>query len=149
MNDHKLDPLIHSRVRALDSIRFICAAIVMVGHYGFLPPDYFGASPPLIVKIAEVSLGLLFNGPAAVIVFFVLSGFVIHYPQRDRRSHIVVRAFYARRLIRIGLPAIVAAALYLASGVSLSYPQFGVLWSVICETVYYLGTSINLSTFCG
>ena len=68
------------RVAGLDSIRAICAFWVVMGHIG-APPLLEGldeANP--IAKVVAGIYGNLWSGPAAVIVFFVISGFCIHYP---------------------------------------------------------------------
>ena len=122
-------------LQALDSIRFICAAIVVVGHVGIIPPHSLDGS--LAGKLIGSLLGVMFNGQAAVIVFFVLSGFVIHYPQSSGRR-LTLAPFYMRRLIRIGIPAIAAIILYQVLDVPMGAPTFGVLWSIICEVIYYL-----------
>ncbi|MER8479346.1 acyltransferase [Mesorhizobium sp. M1163] len=128
-----------TRIFGLDSIRFVCAVIVVFGHFGVFPDNAFGDSPSLAVKYLRSITSLLFNGPAAVIVFFVLSGFCINLPQTLRRAHTLdVWQFYARRFIRILIPAALATCLYLVFSVDTSYPNYSVLWSVICEAVYYL-----------
>lgn len=65
-------------IHGLDAIRFVCAFWVYMGHYG---------APPLPASIDKsTTWGLLATGiynnltpgPAAVIVFFVISGFCIN-----------------------------------------------------------------------
>jgi peptidoglycan/LPS O-acetylase OafA/YrhL len=126
-------------IHGLDSIRFICAAVVAVGHFS-LVLDFtpLGLSEN-VSKILNGIFGLPWNGPAAVIVFFVISGFVIHLP-RTNGVHIPVAEYYARRLIRIILPTAAFVILHLFY---LGPPPHGdwnktILWSVICELIYYL-----------
>jgi peptidoglycan/LPS O-acetylase OafA/YrhL len=71
-----------------------------------------------------------------VIVFFVISGFCIHFPFRKPGSLDLV-AFYARRHVRIATP--VAAMLLVSRPLGLQTPVLGdsILWSLICEEVYY------------
>jgi peptidoglycan/LPS O-acetylase OafA/YrhL len=121
------------RVQGLDSIRFVAALVVLLGH---LPPPHLSHASALLTGIAS-TFALVFNGPAAVIVFFVVSGFCIHYPLMGS-GRIELRYFYIRRAIRLFPPAIAAAAMYAVLGVDLSFPQFGVLWSIICEGIYYV-----------
>jgi peptidoglycan/LPS O-acetylase OafA/YrhL len=59
------------RVKGLDQLRFIMAVIVLIGH---------GALPIFENTIMRGIAGNAFVGVAAVMVFFMLSGFVIHYP---------------------------------------------------------------------
>lgn len=77
------------------------------------------------------------NGPAAVIVFFVLSGFCIHYPFRGARPAPPLLSFWARRLLRLGLPALAALCLSRLIGVKLGEMLRGMFWSLICEALYY------------
>jgi peptidoglycan/LPS O-acetylase OafA/YrhL len=120
-----------ARISGLDSIRFICAVIVLLMH----APLSFPAS----LGVLNSFYAVLFNGPAAVIVFFVISGFCIHISQAKNKSyHVDILPFVTRRLIRLGIPAVAAAILYFYCGADLAYPAFGVLWSIICEGIYYL-----------
>jgi peptidoglycan/LPS O-acetylase OafA/YrhL len=66
------------RLNHLDGLRGIAAIVVIVFHYlsAFVPaltPDQ-NANP---YWLADTPLAVLFNGPFAVVVFFVLSGFVV------------------------------------------------------------------------
>jgi peptidoglycan/LPS O-acetylase OafA/YrhL len=84
-------------------------------------------------------LNCLFNGPAAVVIFFIVSGFFIHLPQTRKNSELNIRRFYIRRAIRIGIPALFAVAAYEAFGyLKLSEINQTVLWSIICEAIYYV-----------
>jgi peptidoglycan/LPS O-acetylase OafA/YrhL len=50
-----------------------------------------------------------------------------------------IRRFYIRRAIRIGIPALFAVAAYEAFGyLKLSEINQTVLWSIICEAIYYV-----------
>ena len=125
------------RIAGLDSIRFLCAAIVMLGHIGLLNSRMLGSSHTGIATIVVGVFNCLFNGPAAVIVFFVISGFCIHFPFRGQRV-LSVPLFFARRFIRILPPAIIVV-LILKMGLKAQLnPEDSVLWSVICEGIYYL-----------
>ena len=125
------------RVNGLDSIRFICAFVVMLGHIGLLKDRLHGAGAIGLTKMAIGLFNCLFNGPAAVIVFFIVSGFCIHFPYIGQRV-LSVRAFYSRRFIRILPPAMIYFAIQWFALDHRSNPLDTVLWSVICECVYYL-----------
>lgn len=119
------------KVQGLNSIRFICALIVVFGHFDTpLPPIFYTSQ-----------LGRLFmtsvNGPAAVIIFFVISGFVIHYPFKDAGS-IDLMPYYSRRLLRIGIPAFITILIYHFLHMEMLPPRYGILWSIICEIIYYI-----------
>ncbi|MNS30109.1 Acyltransferase family protein [compost metagenome] len=111
-------------IRGLDSIRFVCAFWVAVSHLGL---------PDLPIGNAYK---LLFNGPAAVIVFFVVSGLCIHYPHRDGRTP-RWSTYFVRRYVRILLP--LAAGLLFAHqvGLPIAYFRDGILWSLVAEMLYY------------
>ena len=127
-----------NRIKGIDTIRFVCAIIVVIGHIGIPSPDLTGLANPSVERLLKAVIGCLFNGPAAVIAFFVISGFCIHFPFRSGERAMDIAAFYSRRLIRICIPAICAVALCLQFGVELKPPLFGVFWSILCELIYYL-----------
>jgi peptidoglycan/LPS O-acetylase OafA/YrhL len=70
-----------TRVQGLDSIRF-SALVVVLFHFGLISRSYLGTDPRGLAAVSRGILGSLFDGPAAVIVFFVISGFCIHFPFR-------------------------------------------------------------------
>lgn len=127
-----------SRVHGLDALRFVCALFVVIGHYG---------GPPLVSGLdRSTSVGYwvggashnLWNGPAAVIAFFVISGFCIHYPFARTQRIPSLAAFMVRRVLRIGLPLAAAVTLAPLVGVQLNLLNDSILWSLIAELVYYL-----------
>lgn len=125
------------RVGGLDSIRFVCSFIVVLFHFGLIPRSIFGPDPHGLAALGRGIVGSLFNGPAAVIVFFVISGFCIHFPYRSGQP-VNVLSYYSRRVIRIGGPALVALCLWGWVGVRVESQDAGIFWSVICEVEYYL-----------
>lgn len=113
------------RVKGLDQLRFIMAIIVLIGH---------GALPKFENVIIRGILGNSFVGIAAVMVFFILSGFVIHYPYSTGQKKMKIIEFYFRRQLRIIIPAVICVIIY-------QYTfnlAMGVTWSLICEAIYYL-----------
>lgn len=118
----------------LDTIRFICAFYVCVYHY-----YYFGILPlPVNNKgfitdiVTDISYQVIFlNGPQAVIVFFVISGFCIHFPFIDVEKPNYYK-YYVRRYARIGIPFFFIVFLF-------NYYELGnsVLWSIEAELIYY------------
>ncbi|MBV9273647.1 MAG: acyltransferase [Verrucomicrobia bacterium] len=125
------------RIQGIDSIRFICAFIVVLFHFGLIKETVFGADPQGWLLWVKTGLTYVFNGPAAVIVFFVISGFCIHFPFRNRPLR-NLPSYFSRRLIRVGLPALIALYVWTQSGVRVTSEDPGIFWSVICEVVYYL-----------
>jgi hypothetical protein len=80
--------------------------------------------------------GNLFAGVPAVIVFFVISGFCIHYPFR-KADRLPLAAFFARRYTRILLPMAAAVILAEPLGIKLTLFQNSILWSLLAELIYY------------
>ena len=123
-----------NRLAILDAIRFICACWVLFFHAGFLP---FTAG---VDKSTAAGLAVhaftsnLFYGSAGVIVFFVISGFCVHYPYRER-PETNWPSYLTRRYLRIGIPMLAAycIARYLGAG----NVEEGIMWTLRCELAYY------------
>src|SRR4051794_22028684 len=79
----------HSRITALDSVRGIAAFLVVMNHCYL---TFWPAGPTLA--------GVLIGGRASVIVFFVLSGYVLARSLTHNAEPASV--FIARRFFRIG-----------------------------------------------
>jgi peptidoglycan/LPS O-acetylase OafA/YrhL len=80
------------RIEGLDSIRFVLAFIVLVGHMGLPLPDFVYFDSVYLINLLKL-FGLIFNGPAAGIIFFILSGFVIHYPFIENYNKFNIKKF--------------------------------------------------------
>ena len=117
-----------SRVRGLDSLRFVLASWVVLGHFA----GGLDSGP----WIARGIYNNLFNGQAAVIVFFVISGFCIHYPYRHG-ERFNPAPYYSRRYVRILVPMAAAIAIGQVAGTPLPLFQDSILWSLLCEEIYY------------
>jgi len=125
------------RIRGIDSIRAVCALWVLFSHFG---------GPPILAGIDKTTrIGWLlngiynnfWNGPAAVIIFFVISGFCIHYPQSDSGKLNSLFGFYLRRFLRILIPLACAIGLSFLWGGRLDQFNDSILWSLVCEIIYY------------
>jgi peptidoglycan/LPS O-acetylase OafA/YrhL len=90
----------------LDSLRGLAAMSVLLLH---LLEGWLEASPPHFVRYLGY-IPLLTNGSAAVVLFFVLSGFVLTLPQMAPRPQ-SYPAYVIRRICRIYLPYLAALAL--------------------------------------
>ena len=123
------------RVLPISSLRFILAAVVVVGHAGSFP--FFRDAHHGLLWAARALSNIAFDGPAAVIVFFVISGFCIHFPNRSGLTTPSWRAYYARRYIRILIPMTVAIVLSLPLHFSFGLFNSSILWSLLCEEIYY------------
>jgi peptidoglycan/LPS O-acetylase OafA/YrhL len=123
------------RMAGLDTLRFVAAAVVTMGHLG-VPPLLAGLerSHP-IAWFISASYGVSMNGPAAVIVFFVISGLCIHHPSIDERPH--WPRYFVRRYVRIGIPLLASIGFSLATGIPYVGLSASILWSLQCELIYY------------
>ena len=149
-----------NRVAGLDTIRFVCALWVLFGHLGFVPfpftVDTFAGSTWLgsderVGSDGSTWVGYLgyfgnliagayrnaVSAQAAVIVFFVISGFCIHYPFRNGAS-IPLKSYYSRRYARVLIPMVATIALGHPLGIRLDLLTHSILWSLVCEEIYYL-----------
>lgn len=99
------------RYHWIDCIRFIAAAIVVVGHvrgFHWVPyAELDGSSRSTLVWIFFAVSRL---GHEAVIVFFVLSGFLVGGPLVERcwNQQFAVRQFWVDRVTRIYIPLVPA-----------------------------------------
>ena len=118
------------RLDGLDALRGLCALAVVLGHVE-LPELGMGA----LGKLLRLGFHVVSNGPAAVVVFFVVSGLCIHLPQAGGRG-LHIPTFYLRRAVRIGLPMAAGFALAWSTGALSEFR--GILWSLIAEVIYYL-----------
>lgn len=123
------------RVAGLDTIRLWCALFVVFFHESS-PPIFGGLSRD--TSLGRIVLGLydtVFNGQAAVIAFFVISGFCIHLPYASGRPF-SAGSFLLSRAARILIPT--GAYLVLLLLLHRLQPHFTLLlWSIWCEIAYY------------
>jgi peptidoglycan/LPS O-acetylase OafA/YrhL len=125
------------RVIGVDSVRALAALSVACAHIvGPALPGILQHTPLGETHAVEYSK-YLFTGHPAVIAFFVVSGFCIHYPYT--RKALPVIPFWAARLVRIMIPALVA--IIFAKIARLKFYNFWdgyILWSIVCELFYYM-----------
>lgn len=126
-------PLRQDHVKGLDTLRFVLALWVLLSHTGGPPlPDFLAR-----VWAARAFYNNAFPGPVAVIVFFVISGFCIHFPRRRDLRLTNPLSYYSRRYVRILVPMAVAVAVAAPLGLKLTVFGGSILWSLLCEEVYY------------
>jgi peptidoglycan/LPS O-acetylase OafA/YrhL len=124
------------RIRGLDSIRAVLAFWVVMNHVGCFPLFSWVEDTSRAGWALHKCYELCFNGQAAVIGFFVLSGFFIHYPHRKQGVDPIL-GFYLRRHIRVGIPLLATLALMQLMPPKYQVLEGGVLWSVYAEMIYY------------
>jgi peptidoglycan/LPS O-acetylase OafA/YrhL len=123
-----------ARLAGVDSIRFWLAIWVYLSH--FAPVFHVGAGAGFLLQALSGVLNNLFNGAAAVMGFFLVSGLCIHYPYRDN-AVISLPQFYIRRYVRILIPFLAAIAFAYCSGLDLAGFYASILWSLVAELIYY------------
>lgn len=119
----------HKRLAALDGLRGL-AAVVVVAHHAILSSSLGDAyvtelagedsGSGLASLLANTPLRYLNLGTEAVIIFFILSGFVLTLPML-RGKGLNLWAYYPRRFLRLWLPA--AAAMAFAILTIVAIPQ--------------------------
>ena len=101
-----------------------------------------GQSDPFWDALARAFRTIVW-GPPAVIAFFLISGFCIHYPFAASNRKCPILRFYLRRYIRILAPVFCIVILF-----KVIFPEKVVighntilwqstLWSLACEEIYY------------
>ena len=109
-----------NRLVALDALRGVAAVIVLVHHISMTSPAVSAAySSSIDVPIFSTGwwatlspLKIFFAGPEFVLVFFVLSGFVLVLSplQQSVRGYNWL-AYYPRRIVRLAIPVVVSVVL--------------------------------------
>lgn len=137
--DANLDPLpVLRHVYGIDSVRALAALSVVFAHIvGPALSDLLARIPPLAETIIPNFAKYLFTGHPAVIAFFVVSGFCIHYPYTKKALPIL--PFWAARWTRIIIPLLVAILVAkLARLKGYNFWDGYILWSIVCELFYYM-----------
>jgi len=96
----------------LDAVRGLAAFAVILCHfYNLWDPSALNPAARILVEKVFI---LLFNGRSSVILFFLLSGFVLTLPYK-RGNELPYRTFVLRRLARIYVPYLAALVLAIAA----------------------------------
>ncbi|HXZ12307.1 MAG TPA: acyltransferase [Candidatus Sulfotelmatobacter sp.] len=130
------------RYPILDALRFILAFWVVMDHFGVFPLFAGAEATSVMGHTLPRIWGSFVYGVPAVMGFFVISGFCIHLPFRHGEN-LLVGPYYARRYIRILVPVFAAIAIHRLAGSRApllgqnTVLWVGVLWSLLCEEIYY------------
>jgi peptidoglycan/LPS O-acetylase OafA/YrhL len=103
--------------------------MVMLSHFDNLYSNYFIACKNQLAHYLGYFIADVYDGTAAVIAFFLVSGFVIHYPNKNGIRDL--KQFWLRRYIRIIIPLAVICIIGIYQ-----HPE-RLLWSLVCELAYY------------
>jgi peptidoglycan/LPS O-acetylase OafA/YrhL len=150
------------RVRSLDGLRGLAALVVVLSHIVFVSVPSLadgvvdGAPPGLTGLFLSTPLTVLWAGQEFVIVFFVLSGYVLTTGLRGRMHP---RRYYPARLVRLYLPvwAAVGFALVLPAVLTLrrlpeasdwlngfaGHRPFGAVWHALVLVGPVPGAAVN------
>jgi peptidoglycan/LPS O-acetylase OafA/YrhL len=132
------------RFGELDSLRGVAALTVVFHHFSRICP------PRGVHVLFHTPLRLLIAGHQAVILFFLLSGFVLTLPYQ-KTNHLNYSSFLVKRVCRIYLPYLVALAfavfcdLHLPSGGRYENYWLNLTWAepvtsrLIVEHILFLG----------
>jgi peptidoglycan/LPS O-acetylase OafA/YrhL len=124
------------RVRGLDSLRFFAALWVVFAHVSWLPVMATLDRAEPFERALRGLWGNLFCGVAGVMVFFVISGFCIHYPQVIGKPFKLL-PFYTLRFLRIGIPLGAAVVICWIIGYNIRGFSNAILCSLYAELIYY------------
>lgn len=123
----------NKEIEKLESIRGFCALYVVLFH--LLPQKIF---------LLGLNIGILFRfGSEAVIVFFILSGFVIKYSW-EKSTDKSFKNYFLKRFLRIYIPLFF---IFLLAYCIKSYKQSGLAdpdWSTLLGNIFMLQDVISL-----
>ncbi|MEH7307563.1 acyltransferase family protein, partial [Neobacillus drentensis] len=108
-----------NRITQLDSIRGLAALSVIFGHILLI-------LPPIPFVLANSPLRIFWAGHEAVVLFFILSGFVLSLPFIKNKK-VNYTQFFIRRIFRIYAPYIIA-----------------ILMALILKNMFFTGTNENI-----
>lgn len=113
----------------LDSLRGLAALTVLIWHflliYAFIEPNTFGQQGFEIINNFKYSpLRIFFAGHEAVILFFLLSGFVLslpYYKDNFKLSSVWYKGYLIKRFFRIYVPYIISTIIAITVVLLLSH----------------------------
>jgi peptidoglycan/LPS O-acetylase OafA/YrhL len=110
------------RYEELDSLRGVAAMIVVANHVSMFWSPPYGIWR---VRFDQSPLGVLLDGPDAVYLFFVLSGFVLFLPYIRPGGPDPYPQYLIKRVCRIYLPYLAALAVSIVADIAFYRPLHG------------------------
>ncbi|PGU12711.1 acyltransferase [Bacillus cereus] len=116
------------RYEELDSIRGISSLVVMIGHHlmifsAFQNYSYEENKPFIVYLLKETPARLIFSsGNESVIIFFVLSGFVLY--ESIQKTYSSYGSYLLKRICRIYIPYIAAISIAIICQATIS--EYGI-----------------------
>ncbi|MBY0426785.1 MAG: acyltransferase, partial [Cytophagales bacterium] len=134
------------RAVALDGLRGFAAWAVVGYHYllyfysGFAPAFYNNSSKESGIAsiLIQSPLNFLFNGPLAVSIFFVISGFVLSYGYFSKPDILHLQSGAFRRYFRLVIP--IAAAQLFSFTLLINHLYFNQETAIYTHTPGFLGS---------
>ncbi len=143
-----------SRIHAFDSLRGLAACSVIIGHLFMVMRGQQDAIYDRFFQwtrvVKQTPADVLFQGHAAVVLFFVLSGFVLYLLLA--RAKLSMPAYVAKRVVRLYVPYLAAIVLgiigaHAVAGDTLDgfnswinkFWSWPVTWSSIGEHLLFIG----------
>lgn len=135
------------RYEELDSIRGISSFLVMIGHHlmiftAYQTYSYEDNKPFVVYLLKETPLRIIFSsGNESVIVFFILSGFVLYESIQKNNSRYGL--YLLKRICRIYIPYVVAITIAILCQLTMS--QYGISYlSEWFNRTWTIESSFNL-----
>ncbi|MED1411938.1 acyltransferase [Bacillus paramycoides] len=135
------------RHEELDSIRGISSLVVMIGHHlmifsAFQNYSYEDNKPLVVYLLKETPARLIFSsGNESVIIFFVLSGFVLYGSIQNNYSSYA--SYLLKRICRIYIPYLVAISIAIICQATIS--EYGISYlSVWFNRSWTIESSLSL-----
>jgi len=137
----------NGRLKELDALRGLAALTVVFGHFAAAFLEF-----PNVRDAKSMAVYFVGNGRAAVVLFFILSGFVLSIPAIQNKSQ-SYPVFITRRITRIYLPYLAGLSLAVL-GVHFLYGhlpltpwtngpwQRPVQWPLVWQHVLFIGSYI-------
>ncbi|MCA1031374.1 acyltransferase [Bacillus timonensis] len=128
--------MVHKRLEELDSLRGMAAITVLLNHYFNVIPAFSAEESNGLVSLLKYTpLHFIWSGHEAVIMFFILSGFVLSLPFL-RNTTVNYPRFFFKRVCRIYLPYVVAVLVaillfstFSRNGISDLSEWFNIAWT--------------------